>query len=216
MEFVESSKSGNSFYLEHVLGEIIQCGRWNQCSADIKIWKRPNLISYDCRAFGSSFDRSINMVERVAGRRGASQWVLRHTPGEVDYYGQFGQCSTNVRLIKVAQRDDARHVESANYVARARSTASRRDSTRPSRQLLVASRCAFKGGVTPSCGVPQILAPSRAAPRRASRQAARGAAERRPHPRLAAPRRTLRRSARRFARHFSRYLHASASQHQLH
>ena len=39
------------------------------------------------------------MTERFAGRRGAKTWVLRYTPNEVSFYGDFEQCSSDVQLI---------------------------------------------------------------------------------------------------------------------
>ena len=54
------------------------------------------------RLVGLSENLWIIMVERVAGRRGASKWVLRYMLGEVEFYGEFGQCSSDVRLIKRA------------------------------------------------------------------------------------------------------------------
>ena len=40
MEFVGASKSKALFYLEHAGGEIMHHGEWQQCSTDVKIWKK--------------------------------------------------------------------------------------------------------------------------------------------------------------------------------
>ena len=40
MEFIGASKSKAAFYLEHTGGETMYYGQWQQCSTDVKIWKK--------------------------------------------------------------------------------------------------------------------------------------------------------------------------------
>ena len=38
-------------------------------------------------------------MDKIVGRRGKSTWIVRYTPDDVCFYGAFGQCSSDVKLV---------------------------------------------------------------------------------------------------------------------